>query len=95
MGFKLPGKSMASGTSAHSSALKMREAEGASAFKMKMEREASALKQMELSKEDFKGSGFDPKEGLTVSPTGSTYTTKHNVDKKLGSKKSSEPIVNK
>ena len=46
MGFKLPGKSMTSGTSAHSSALKMREAEVASAFKMKMEREASAFKQL-------------------------------------------------
>jgi len=35
MGFKLPGKSMTSGTSAHSSALKLREKELASALKQK------------------------------------------------------------
>jgi hypothetical protein len=71
MGFKMNGSpaKMGSiqGTAGHSSALKM-----------KVEENASALKQMTITKEDMKGSGFDAQEGLTVSPTGSTYTTKHN-----------------
>jgi hypothetical protein len=80
MGFKMNGSpakmGTIQGTAGHSSALKM-----------KVEENASALKQMTITKEDMKGSGFDAQEGLTVSPTGSTYTTKHNKDKKLGSKK--------
>lgn len=65
MGFKLPGKSMTSGTSAHSSALKMK-AEADSAFK-----------QMTITKEDMKGTGYQPQGGkdATVSATGSTYTS--------------------
>jgi hypothetical protein len=80
MGFKMNGSpakmGTIQGTAGHSSALKM-----------KVEENASALKQMTITKEDMKGSGFDPKEGLTVSPTGSTYTTKHNKDKKSRSQK--------
>jgi hypothetical protein len=68
MGFKMNGSPVKmgtiQGTAGHSSALKM-----------KVEENASALKQMTITKEDMKGTGFDPKEGLTVSPTGSTYTT--------------------
>ena len=67
MGFNLPGKTMTSGTSAHSSALKMRESENA----------ASALKQMELTKEETKGIYAGGKGAdVTMSATGSTITTK-------------------
>jgi len=67
MGFKLPGKSIQSGTAGHSSALKMRASENA----------ASALKQMTITKEDMKGTGFVPHQGkpATVSATGKTYTS--------------------
>tara|TARA_Y100000310_G_C20507874_1_gene727310 strand:+ start:68 stop:790 length:723 start_codon:yes stop_codon:yes gene_type:complete len=69
MGFKLPGKSITSGTSAHSSALKMKEKADA----------ASALKQMTLTREDMKGTGYQPPGGpkgtIEVSATGSTYSS--------------------
>lgn len=67
MGFNLPGKSMTSGTSAHSSALKMKEQENT----------ASALKQMEITREELKGSGAriasKDQDKLVVSATGSSY----------------------
>ena len=57
-----------SGTAGHSSALKMKAEENA----------ASALKQMTITKEDMKGSGYspgDPSGEYTVSATGSTRTS--------------------
>jgi hypothetical protein len=70
MGFKMNGSpakmGTIQGTAGHSSALKM-----------KVEENASALKQMTITKEDMKGTGFVPKEGkpATVSATGKTYTS--------------------
>jgi hypothetical protein len=70
MGFKMNGSpakmGTIQGTAGHSSALKM-----------KVEENASALKQMTITKEDMKGTGFVPKKGkpATVSATGKTYTS--------------------
>ena len=70
MAFKMNGSpakmGAISGTAGHSSALKM-----------KAEADASALKQMTITKEDMKGTGHQPKGGkpATVSATGSTYTS--------------------
>jgi hypothetical protein len=70
MGFKMNGSPVKmgtiQGTAGHSSALKM-----------KVEENASALKQMTITKEDMKGTGFVPKKGkpATVSATGKTYTS--------------------
>ena len=86
MGFKLPGKSVTSGTSAHSSALKMKEQADA----------ASALKQMEITKEELKGSGARIATGdkITVSATGSSYSGKLGKEHKLDpSKKTHKAIL--
>jgi hypothetical protein len=70
MGFKMNGSPVKmgtiQGTAGHSSALKM-----------KVEENASALKQMTITKEDMKGTGFVPHQGkpATVSATGKTYTS--------------------
>ena len=56
MGFKLPGKSIHSGTSAHSSALKMKAESDAAA---KMKREAAAKMKMEAAAKMKKGSPMD------------------------------------
>ena len=56
MGFKLPGKSIHSGTSAHSSALKMKAESNAAA---KMKREAAAKMKMEAAAKMKKGSPMD------------------------------------
>ena len=65
MGFKLPGKSITSGTASHSSALKMRESENA----------ASALKQMELTKEETKDAyTVSGGQDITFNPTGTEFT---------------------
>jgi hypothetical protein len=71
MGFKMNGSpakmGTIQGTAGHSSALKMKAEADA----------ASALKQMTITKEDMKGTGFVPKKGkpATVSATGKTYTS--------------------
>lgn len=82
MGFKMSGSpakmGTISGTAGHSSALKMRASENA----------ASALKQMELTKEETKGAYAGGKGAdVTVNATGSELTTKSGQKVKLDSKK--------
>ena len=75
MGFKLPGKSIASGTSGHRSALKMREQELASALKMK---EASPTKATEFGKE-YRKNRDAGKKYFTYK--GKEYTTESRSEK--------------
>ena len=63
MGFKLPNKSITSGTSVHSSALKARSKEISSAFK-----------DMKLTKEETKGAFWGPGADVTVNPIGTEMT---------------------
>tara|TARA_R110002012_G_scaffold318906_1_gene538106 strand:- start:28 stop:954 length:927 start_codon:yes stop_codon:yes gene_type:complete len=91
MGFKLPGKSMTSGTSAHSSALKMRAEQNA----------ASALKQVEkkMAEADWKkgqksakGTGRDldalvKKRGGLKKGSDEYNVVQNQINKALGSKK--------
>tara|TARA_R100000501_G_C2606166_1_gene101901 strand:+ start:318 stop:1133 length:816 start_codon:yes stop_codon:yes gene_type:complete len=84
MGYKMKGSpaklGTIQGTAGHSSALKMKAEADA----------ASALKQMELTKEDMKGSGYTlgkGKDSLTVSATGKTYTSTHETKGGVRSKR--------
>jgi hypothetical protein len=91
MGFKLPGKSMTSGTSAHSSALKMRESENA-ASALKQTEPKMAEKDWKKGQESAKSSGRDL-DALVKSRKGmkkgsDEYNVVQNqINKALGSKK--------
>ena len=89
MGFKMNGSpakmGTIQGTAGHSSALKM---------KVEADAAASALKQMELTKEETKGAYAEGKGAdVTVSATGSEMTTKSGQKVKLDKSKTTHKKI--